>query len=320
MEHRNWPKGWNNEVTLRRNITLTSSEKYLGKGSFLYAYACTLSGGSEHHNEEKAVLKWGIIVNQDAAKKVRELMRGWEKIPENDNVLELIYGEVNSSPPLRMFYVTRQMECNLQEFILQNDNCTYKDILTIFEQICSGLKHLHAQNSFYHYLKPTNVMISIGENHSIVAKISRFSLTMVGDLRYRDTTLAKKVVENTSPPEAAAKSAFNVPKQTWGADIFSFGVLMWIVLNRKIVHEEDSCQRQVGRPIKWPLVSGREYTKWCQAPRELCDLVESCLSYECPTRSSDEQGRPSLEEISNQISEIIGKKWTGNRADAYYEV
>ncbi len=154
-------------------------------------------------------------------------------------------------------------------------------LLKIFEQIASGMVHMHAKGVFHADLKPGNVMLS----KSGVVKIIDFGLAWIkGEPKDR----VQGTPEYMAPETATHKM---VNERT---DIYNFGATMYrlvtLQLPPKVIPEMEGLEvTEVA--FKKALKPVRDCNKGC--PAELETLIHHCLSFSAlnrPVQVSEVQG------------------------------
>lgn len=295
--------------------------KPLGRGNNCVVFPCMLR---EEKNGKvdimEAALKYG-----DADE---DHIKLWKSIPENKNVMVLRAGKVVTSD-WRGFsvFICDRMDCDLAHLIFEDREfermCTYGVAIDILMQICKGLIHLHKHKIIHYDLKPENVLIS-RINNKIVVKLTDFDCSKESAEGRSSVTSSCRGTPAYMAPEVASTGP--IRDQTFritdAIDVYSFGVLMWVLLHRKQpnnVCNFSTLGNHIGREIVWPLVSG-ELKVRCEAPPALCKLLESCLSYKDPSSSSSRYGRPNMEQVYKDMEDMCCEDWVAHRIHAYLQV
>lgn len=259
---------------------------------------------------------------------VSEELKIWENLPGNENVVALCAGKIvevgDAQKELVALYVTEKMDMDLKRLIFEDDkfgrNCTYWDLLDIFEQICKGLMHLHDNKVIHHDLKPKNVLIS-RKDGKIVVQVADFGGSKCIESGRKSVTASQRGTVNYMAPEVRALSPFRDRNITITSaiDVYSLGALMWEVLNRTQPENMLDYNSPVGQEISWGSLSG-EAKVWCTAPEPLCTLVEKCLSFKKLEDVSSDYGRPSVKMVLASIVSMKNEKLANWRAQEYQEV
>lgn len=246
----------------------------------------------------------------------------------HDNVLQLLAGEVvqTGDHKLLALAATELMDMTLDDLIFSDkefiEKCTYKTLLQLAEKVCEGLAHLH-KNSFIHYdLKPSNVLVSRNARKELELKIADFGFTKkVDDDKSSVSGSFKGTAEYMAPEIMSVQGAFSSSEHriSNAVDIYSFGVLLWVLFNATKPSKFKSVLQDVGKPIKQSDSSGTKEI-WCRAPDEVCDLIESCLSFNAQHTTDSRHGRPSAIQVQEKINELCEETWANRRPPAYLQV
>lgn len=300
-------------------------EPSLGEGAQGVVYPCVL----------REVID-GVVIEKNAAVKcefrdkcisyqmIVDRLDTWGGIPHHENVVELYAWRVLEAHESHNFVslsVTERMECNLSQLIHGDEGfargCTYGILVGILQQICKGLDHLHKNKIIHFDIKPSNVLISKDAEGKIVAKLADFDssrVIVVGN----SVTQTKRGTPAYMAPEVVVTHP--VRDSSWRftptVDVYSLGVLMWEVLNRKDPKDNSDLDGEIGREISWSWIEKSQQI-WCEAPEPLCKLVEWCMSYKSSRITSHDQGRPSVGKVLKAMSTMNKKAWWKQRAHEY---
>ncbi|MCI0459563.1 MAG: serine/threonine protein kinase [Gemmataceae bacterium] len=140
-------------------------------------------------------------------------------------------------------------------------------LVQIFERIASALAHLHRRNIWHADLKPSNIMLSrAGE-----VKIIDYGLARVkGESRDR--------VQGT--PEYMAPEQARGGTVNEGTDIYNFGATMYRLVTWRLPPNVLTATDDMPMDTKM-FQSLLKPVRECnsEAPRELCNLIQQCLSF-----------------------------------------
>ncbi|GAX77868.1 hypothetical protein CEUSTIGMA_g5310.t1 [Chlamydomonas eustigma] len=113
-------------------------------------------------------------------------------------------------------------------------------MLQILKQVATGCAYLHSQNIFHGDLKPDNVLLkSIGTSADAAAAESQGAHVLGYQVKVADFGLSKNLHEMDSSvfscsklgtPAYTAPEILNDGRASKGADVYSFGVMMWELL------------------------------------------------------------------------------------------
>lgn len=316
------------EVDIGDGTTLLCEGKEaIGRGVRSEVYPCKLRT-TNGDVIEQAVVKCGVACDEDEHEIIATQLEIWKHIPVHENVVQLYTGVVKdldkNDHGFNVLMVTEQMDTDLNQLIYYNkefaEKCTYLDVVDILEQICQGLSHFHENGVLHHDLKPGKVLIS-REGDKIVAKLSGFGCSKSYKKGQKSVTASIRGTLNYMAPEVTAAPFFRQSsvRLTKAVDVFSFGVLMWELLNRRKPHEDFKSEGKIGKNISWPTAT-KMHDVWCQAPEPLCALVQSCLSFTTLQDSPTDYNRPKMGEVLKELKEMKSDGWMKDRVDAYIEV
>jgi serine/threonine protein kinase len=162
-------------------------------------------------------------------------------------------------------------------------------LVQIFEQVASGLAHMHRRDIYHADLKPNNIMLS-----------------KTGDVKVIDYGLAwmkgqqKNRVQGT--PEYMAPEQVKSRIANEKSDIFNFGATMYRMCTFKNIPPvfADGGMALPAKNWKNLLKPARDLNP--QVPAELSDLIMQCLAYDAnlrPERMSEIQGK--LARLAEQV-------------------
>jgi serine/threonine protein kinase len=155
-------------------------------------------------------------------------------------------------------------------------------LVQVFERVADGMVHMHRRGVCHSDMKPNNILVS-----------------RAGDVKVIDYGLAR--VKGESKDRVQGTPEYIAPEQAKHkmvnerTDIYNLGATMYRMLTFRlpppVVSQEDG-----GLPVDarmWQKLFKPLQELNAQAPPELCQLVERCLSYDAakrPERMSEVQG------------------------------
>lgn len=163
-------------------------------------------------------------------------------------------------------------------------------LVPIFVQVASALVHMHRRGVFHADLKPNNIMVT----RTGQAKVIDYGLAWIrGESKGR--------VQGT--PEYMAPETTSLGVVNEKTDIFNFGATMYRLVTWRL---PPSLVPVAGSPR----LHAKSYSQLLkpvselnsQAPKALCDLIHSCLSFGAekrPERMSEIQG--TLDRIAEEL-------------------
>jgi len=177
---------------------------------------------------------------------------------EHENLL-VCYG----GNPNERFIVTELMEKgSLYDFLRTNPHLDLYAQLSMMIDIARGMAYLHSLNFIHRDLKSVNILIA--SNNRL--KISDFGSSRVLDLNNKMTATLGTL--SWIPPEI-----FNDEKYSQSADVYSFAIVMWEIMTKKIPYE--------GRPltsIPVAVTKGERPIIPQSCPRKLGNLITKSWS------------------------------------------
>jgi tetratricopeptide (TPR) repeat protein len=262
--------------------------KELGRGDFGIVFEGTLQL-TEARSIKKVAIKQLPQVDKQSADTLAEFHQETQVIKQlnHSNIIRL-YGVCTDQIPycLAMEYMPRG---SLYDVL-------HKDVPPLTTQtqekiaidIACGLAYLHDRKIMHHYLKSSNVLL----NDDFHAKLTDFGLA---EVRLKARVMSDRSDDDDTIRWMAPEIMVYKP-YTSSADIYSYGVILWELVTRKIPFE--------GQP---PAVIVPQVT---QGKREAVDPIpESCppklsrLIRQCWTKELSE--RPSANDAINQLKEEV---------------
>ena len=133
-------------------------------------------------------------------------------------------------------YVMRKADMALDRYLVERNPSTL-DRLAMFDQILSGIEHIHASQIIHRDIKPENILV-IGDR----PVISDFGLCLIQEADMRNTPSWEVVGPRYyMAPELADGRNLEV---TTKADVYSLGKLLYFMLSRgKVFDREKTFQR-----------------------------------------------------------------------------
>ena len=182
----------------------------------------------------------------------------------------IFLGDEKKSPSILFEYCYT----NLKESI-DNKKLNNVDIVFTIYQIVEGMKYVHHRKIIHRDIKPSNILISSDGT----IKISDFGISKLMSLDEQSTT------GGVGTQKFMAPEIINEEKYDEKVDVYSFGVLIYFVLNEGDLSEIKI--RNIVNGKKTPLPS--KFTEFSK------QLINSCWNF-------DPKDRPSFEQIIEDLS------------------
>ncbi|RHZ75172.1 hypothetical protein Glove_217g149 [Diversispora epigaea] len=251
---------------------LKLAERGNGKGQNNIGY-CYLNGIGTIKDEEKA-FQWYL-----------KSAEGGER--SNKYVLP-IFGITQDSMTKEYAIVLRYMKNgNLREFLNQNKSLSWIERIWLLNSFIRGLKVIHSKGFIHHDLHPGNLMITEASNYS------KYKFIRLGDLG-----LCKLANETSSSGAYGvlpyiASEVFDKYQYTQASDIYSVGMIMWVISTGK----RPFATRAYDPELVVDIFNGLRPKINKDTPQCYIELMEKCWH-------KDPFERPSVEEIYD-----ITEKW-----------
>lgn len=163
---------------------------------------------------------------------------------------------------------------------------SFPKLVQVFEQVASGLAHMHRRDVYHADLKPGNIMLS----RAGVVKIIDYGLAWTKDMH-------KNRIQGT--PEYMAPEQVKERMVNEQTDIFNFGATMYRLCTWKNIPKVMDNEGQVIPQQIWErqLQPVRQVNPACPAP--LADLIQSCLAYKPHQRPE------SMTDVHDRLRELV---------------
>lgn len=171
--------------------------------------------------------------------------KGLETLTENFENKKKIYQDLRPHPNVaacfafgKDFFVEELMEHDLGVFIHTKlrAGLTFRDLLSIFQQIAIGLEYL-SKNGVVHFdMKPANVLLA-KKGDKYIAKVGNLDLSKQ---RKGEGLQAQWGTDGYMAPELLEALVACSPVDTRKLDVYSLGVVMWESVTGSFPGEADS--------------------------------------------------------------------------------
>ncbi|RHZ64398.1 hypothetical protein Glove_325g2 [Diversispora epigaea] len=170
--------------------------------------------------------------------------------------------------------------------------------------ICRGLIFLHSCDILHHNIRCENIMMSTG----LVPKITNFSYSRMASGPTSDLKDVTDVTHWMAPEKLRDSVRHHFP-YTFKCEIFSFGMLLWELVFRKIPYEK----WDVIKVKEHVLAGNREKFKWGNAPlniqKSLTEIIESAWQ-------GDPAIRAPLQNIFINLVQLVDEYCTPDKESA----
>jgi len=170
--------------------------------------------------------------------------------------------------------------------------------VTIAKDIASGMSHLHKENILHCDLAARNLLVSPKGKDQYVIKVADFGLSHLSESDNYNLRAEAKFPIRWSAPEVMTRG--QVSK---AADIWSFGVVVWEILECEKPFHEISSNNDVMRKVCNEGFRLERPTR-IEIPDRLWEIVQSCWLV-------DPKQRPTFQELYKQLGELeatLGKQ------------
>eukprot|EP01087_Luapelamoeba_hula_P008577 TRINITY_DN2153_c2_g1_i1.p1 TRINITY_DN2153_c2_g1~~TRINITY_DN2153_c2_g1_i1.p1 ORF type:complete len:747 (+),score=124.57 TRINITY_DN2153_c2_g1_i1:301-2541(+) len=164
---------------------------------------------------------------------------------------------------------------SLYGLLRSKDELPFESILRMALQTATGLAYLHSKNVLHRDLKSLNLLVDAYNN----IKIADFGLSKTKEVGAQLKTYA-------GTPNWMAPEILRTELYTEKADIFSYGMVLWEMLTKRVPHENmrgTDIRRSVGRSGMRPALP-----EGC--PRKFATLITDCWA-------QNPKKRPSAQEV-----------------------
>ena len=130
-----------------------------------------------------------------------------------------------------LYYIVMELVegITLKDYIQKKGRLTYKEVISIAVQVCSGMEVAHSHNIIHRDIKPQNIIIS-----------------KEGKVKVTDFGIAKATSSNTISTNVMGSVHYTSPEQARGgysdakSDIYSLGITMYEMITGQLPFDGDS--------------------------------------------------------------------------------
>ncbi|BAZ08863.1 serine/threonine protein kinase [Calothrix sp. NIES-4071] len=192
------------------------------------------------------------------------------------NVIQVFW--MGRVPPEREWYII-EMEyfpsLTLSQLLDQGEQgfvASYQRVLNIYEQVLTGVEHLHKLGMSHGDIKPQNILVA-GDQ----AKLTDFGCSVLPDDMYARTRENGGTILYSAPEVVGYTLKGRSAESLFKADIYSLGILLYHLVTSRLPHDTLS---QVARHTPFP--RPREINSSVSPSLE--DFILRCLSFEAKQR------------------------------------
>lgn len=181
---------------------------------------------------------------------------------------------------------------------LQAERARYGEVswgAPVVVQVARALSAMHGQGIVHRDLKPSNVLLE-----GALVKVGDFGIAALLDDESGVPSLTRAGMLAGTPPYMAPELASGIRGATPAADIFSFGVLCFEVLTRRLPHAVPPVlEAQFGRsPLPPEPVAKAAPT----VPKALARLIDACLEVDPASRPTARAVMETLESVGSELA------------------
>jgi len=182
------------------------------------------------------------------------------------NVVQIYGFDLEANPPYIVFELVEGR--SLKQLIDRHVSLPMHQALLLASQVCDGLAHAHAEGAIHRDLKPENVLIT----DKGLVKLADFGLAKLGGVTSVKTKTGIVLGTPTyMSPEQASEGVLDS-----ASDIYSFGVLLFEMVAGTCPFEAATDIEVLLKHVRTQPPALEEIEP--RAPKQLCTLVERCLS------------------------------------------
>lgn len=168
---------------------------------------------------------------------------------------------------------------NLQDLLFCGRGLPDNQTLDIFEQVCSGLEHAHAQGIFHRDIKPSNIVLEPGTADDTIVKLIDFGLAKLNSewqvQKLTQTGMAIGSVVYMSPEQCVGQ-----PSGAEG-DIYSLGCLLFHMITGEPPFHGEQTVTVMFQHLNQPV---QECPGWDQLSEPVQDIVAKAMQKEPANR------------------------------------
>jgi len=174
--------------------------------------------------------------------------------------------------------------------------------VTVAKDIASGMSHLHRENILHCDLAARNLLVSLKGKDQYIIKVADFGLSHTSESDNYNLKAEAKFPIRWAAPEVMTRA--QVSK---AADVWSFGVVVWEILEWKKPYEEIQANNDVMKKVCTEGLRLKRPTR-IAIPDRLWEIMQSCWS-------EDPKTRPTFQDLYKQLGELEASMSTEQKLD-----
>ena len=208
---------------------------------------------------------------------LRDLSKMVKKAQSLDHPNLIKVGQLISTPDENVL-ILEYIDGPDLKWYLENRPSDLNERLVILSQICNALSYLHDNKLVHHDLKPANILFT----RQGQVKVCDFSLAGSGGglLGFMDQAAVEQITPMYIAPELIRKE-----KATKLCDLYSLGIMMYIMFTDKLPFEVDTLQKIYICHVSQLPLHPSDVSPQC--PRILGDIIMKLLSKNPDDRFQD---------------------------------
>jgi len=194
------------------------------------------------------------------------------------------------------YIISELMDCSLFDLVHQqyklhwHGDMTSCLVIDLSIGICAGIAYLHSRPLVHADLKSSNILIDYSSSVQLIPRICDFGHAAV---RTHPAPHHRCGTPHWAAPEVLRSEALGP-----AADVYSFGVLIWEMLTRKLPHKGLSFG-QVLASVGWAGWTP-DLAAVPEVPLELQGLMKKCLSFAPVDRPTSKDAKRRMKRIPKQ--------------------
>lgn len=261
------------EFKKRYPIQFSEKDTWLGSGTY----------GKVFKVEDQVETEWVAIkiseYRQNDTKSLKAEVELAQKVPRHANIAryDACY-RLETDTGISDFAVIKYYPDGNLANLLKRQKLTDKELRDIIQGTLEGLKHLHQQRIVHRDFKPSNILISRGQNGRFVPKIADFGLSKLvsqDEIDSSDFDLS----DGRGTPSYKAPEQIEGGRVSFNLDLWAFGVILYEMLTGEKpfsvgTHSSDPTLR---REIERKIITAQLPDRIRTLPEPYQGMIRRCL-------------------------------------------